>query len=243
MARTTKDSSSKKKKSVSKTAELENKLTSCEDRFGMLFAFFNILCAGSSSSTEVSQFCGLDTQREQSSDKVPSTGEHRPGNPRIRNVDSDNRSEISLHQDSRENGNLLGLCSSEDEDCRSISSPAYSQAELEDNSQKKSKIDAEHYTPFLKQAKIENKVASLVRDKLYIDGALYKPNNQSREFREEASLITVSGGVPLPILQIDRQLQTDKFNQLQVHQFHLGHLRGQESIPIKKPSTIICRTD
>ncbi|CAC5381131.1 unnamed protein product [Mytilus coruscus] len=95
----------------------------------------------------------------------------------------------------------------------------------QNNSQKKSKIDAEHYTPFLKQAKIENKVASLVRDKLYIDGALYKPNDQRREFREAASLTTVSGGVSLPILQIDRRLQTDKFNQLQVQQFHLGHLR------------------
>ncbi|CAC5389912.1 unnamed protein product [Mytilus coruscus] len=96
--------------------------------------------------------------------------------------------------------------------------------ELENNSQKKSKIDAEHYTPFLKQAKIENKVASLVRDKLYIDGALYKPNDQRRKFREAASLTTVSGGVPLPILQIDRRLQTDKFNQLQVTAFFNGEV-------------------
>ncbi|CAG2257788.1 unnamed protein product [Mytilus edulis] len=80
MARTTKDSSSKKKKRVSKTAELENKLTSMEDRFDkkidMLFAVLNKSCAttGSSTVAEVSQSGGLATQREQSSDNVPSTG-------------------------------------------------------------------------------------------------------------------------------------------------------------------------
>ncbi|VDI31976.1 Hypothetical predicted protein [Mytilus galloprovincialis] len=84
MARTTKDSSSKKKKRVSKTAELENKLTSMEDRFDkkidMLFAVLNKSCAtiGSSTVAEVSQSGGLATQREQSSDNVPSTGERRP---------------------------------------------------------------------------------------------------------------------------------------------------------------------
>ncbi|CAC5408398.1 unnamed protein product [Mytilus coruscus] len=124
MARTTKDSSSKKKKRVSKTAELENKLTSIEE---------------SSTVTDVSQSGGLATQRE-SSDNIPSAGEHRLiislnanldedlGSPRVRNVDFDNRSEISLHIDSREKADLLGLCSSEDEDSRGISSPAYSQA-------------------------------------------------------------------------------------------------------------------
>ncbi|CAC5405340.1 unnamed protein product [Mytilus coruscus] len=36
------------------------------------------------------------------------------------------------------------------------------------------------------ERKKENKVALLVRDKLYIDGVLYKPNDQRREFREAA---------------------------------------------------------
>ncbi|CAG2257755.1 unnamed protein product [Mytilus edulis] len=149
MARTTKDSSSKKKKRVSKTAELENKLTSMEDRFDkkidMLFAVLNKSCAttGSSTVAEISQSGGLATQREQSSDNVPSTGERRPvislnanldedlGSPRIiRNIDFDNRSEISLHIDSREKADLLGLCSSEDEYSRGLGSPVsvYSQA-------------------------------------------------------------------------------------------------------------------
>ncbi|VDI32325.1 Hypothetical predicted protein [Mytilus galloprovincialis] len=115
MARTTKDSSSKKKKRVSKTAELENKLTSMEDRFDkkmdMLFAVMNKSCAttGSSTVAQVSQSGGLATQREQSSDNVPSTGERRPvislnanldedlGSPRIiRNIDFDNRLAINL---------------------------------------------------------------------------------------------------------------------------------------------------
>lgn len=147
MARTTKDASSKKKKRVSKTAELENKLNSMEDRFDkkldMLFAVMNKSCAtiGSSTVAQVSQSGGLATQREQSSDNVPSTGERRPvislnanldedlGSPRIiRNIDFDNRSEISLHIDSREKADLLGLCSSEDEYSRGLSSPVYSQA-------------------------------------------------------------------------------------------------------------------
>ncbi|CAC5379704.1 unnamed protein product [Mytilus coruscus] len=146
MVRTTKDSSSKKKKRVSKTAELENKLTSMEDRFDkkidMLFAVLNKSCAttGSSTVAEVCQSGSLATQREQSSDNIPSTGERRPvislnanldhdlGSPRIRNVDFDNRSEISLHIDSREKADLLGLCSSEDEYYRGLSSPVYSQA-------------------------------------------------------------------------------------------------------------------
>ncbi|CAG2257710.1 unnamed protein product [Mytilus edulis] len=120
-----------------------------EDRFDkkidMLFAVLNKSCAttGSSTVAEISQSGGLATQREQSSDNVPSTGERRPvislnanldedlGSPRIiRNIDFDNRSEISLHIDSREKADLLGLCSSEDEYSRGLGSPVsvYSQA-------------------------------------------------------------------------------------------------------------------
>ncbi|VDI06398.1 Hypothetical predicted protein [Mytilus galloprovincialis] len=93
MARTTKDASSKKKKRVSKTAELENKLNSMEDRFDkkmdMLFAVMNKSCAtiGSSTVAQVSQSGGLATQREQSSDNVPSTGERRPAGNKSRNVE------------------------------------------------------------------------------------------------------------------------------------------------------------
>ncbi|CAG2257736.1 unnamed protein product [Mytilus edulis] len=115
MARTTKDSSSKKKKRVSKTAELENKLTSMEDRFDkkidMLFAVLNKSCAttGSSTVAEISQSGGLATKREQRLDNVPSTGERRP---------------------TVEKADLLGLCSSEDEYSRGLGSPVsvYSQA-------------------------------------------------------------------------------------------------------------------
>ncbi|CAC5398486.1 unnamed protein product [Mytilus coruscus] len=113
MARTTKESSSKKKKRVSKTAELENKLSSIEDRFDkkfdMLFAFFNKSCVtiGSCTVTEVSQSGGLATQREQSLDNVPSAGEHRPLISLNANLDED-----------------FG----KDEDSCGISSPVHSQA-------------------------------------------------------------------------------------------------------------------
>lgn len=64
---------------MSKTAEVENKLTSIGDRFDneldMLFAFFIQLCA--SNVTEFLHSGGLDTQREQSSDNVSSAVERR----------------------------------------------------------------------------------------------------------------------------------------------------------------------
>lgn len=128
----------KKKKRVSKTAELETKINALEERFDKkLDRFFDFLLKQSSTAvsggavtTAVSdsQPGGIATQHEPNEVDNDSSGVRRPlisldpnldedlGSPRIsRNVDIDARSEISIQPTRREKTDLLGLCSDNDE--------------------------------------------------------------------------------------------------------------------------------
>ncbi|CAG2191257.1 unnamed protein product [Mytilus edulis] len=82
--------------------------------------------------------------------------------------------------------------------------------------------------PILKQAKKDNNKAVLVRDRLYINGELYKPqpnisNTQGREFRDSLidrpthSQIPVNSGPPVP----PRPYKRSRINSDEIENTHL----------------------